>query len=159
MQRASVSIAFITFPILRPMGSIIRLQVWTCQAFPTIHWSMGSHGSRPAIQRSREPLFTPTTVTSQDIQINDTLSWVHGKHMFKAGPQIHWDQFNLLQIGQPRGNMSFSGQFHCRRSRRTAKQWHGVADMLLGLPVSSKISTVSYFGTANTVMGLSRRHL
>jgi hypothetical protein len=93
-----------------------------------------------------EPLFTPTTVTSQDIQINDTLSWVHGKHMFKAGPQIHWDQFNLLQIGQPRGNVSFSGQFTAIDPGAQQSSGNGIADMLLGLPVSSKISTVSYFG-------------
>jgi outer membrane receptor protein involved in Fe transport len=93
-----------------------------------------------------EPLFTPTTVTSQDIQINDTLNWVHGKHMIKAGPQIHWDQFNLLQIGQPRGNMSFSGQFTAIDPGAQQSSGNGIADMLLGLPVSSKISTISYFG-------------
>jgi len=90
--------------------------------------------------------FTPTTVTSQDIQISDTLSWVHGKHMIKTGPQIHWDQFNMLQIGQPRGVMSFSGQFTAVDPGAQQSSGNGIADMLLGLPVSSKISTVSYFG-------------
>ena len=93
-----------------------------------------------------EPLYTPTTITSQDMQINDTLSWVHGKHMIKMGPQIHFDQFNLLQIGQPRGNMSFSGQFTAVDPGNQQSSGNGIADMLLGLPVSSKISTVTYFG-------------
>lgn len=100
-----------------------------------------------------EPLFTPTKVTSQDIQINDTLSWVHGKHMIKAGPQIHWDQFNLLQIGQPRGNMEFSGQFTASDPGNQQGSGNAVADMLLGLPVSSKISTVEYFGNRQHVYG------
>jgi hypothetical protein len=93
-----------------------------------------------------EPLYTPTKITSQDIQINDTLNWVHGKHMIKAGPQIHWDQFNLLQIGQPRGTMEFSGQFTAIDPTNQADSGNSVADMLLGLPVQSKISTVKYFG-------------
>jgi hypothetical protein len=93
-----------------------------------------------------EPLFTPTTITSQNIQINDTISWVHGKHMIKVGPQVHWDQFNLLQIDQPRGNLEFSGQFTAADPSNQQGSGNAVADMLLGLPVSSKISTVSYFG-------------
>jgi hypothetical protein len=93
-----------------------------------------------------EPLFTPTTITSQDIQINDTINWVHSKHMIKAGPQVHWDQFNLLQIGQPRGNLEFSGQFTAADPSNQQGSGNAVADMLLGLPVSAKISTVSYFG-------------
>jgi hypothetical protein len=28
-----------------------------------------------------------------------------------VGPQFRFDQFNLLQIGQPRGHVKFSGQF------------------------------------------------
>jgi hypothetical protein len=99
-----------------------------------------------------EPLFTPTKVTSQDIQINDTLSFVHGKHLIKAGPQVRWDQFNLLQIGQPRGNLQFSGQF---TSDPNASDGSGnsIADMLLGFPVSAKISTVSYFGNRQHIYG------
>lgn len=93
-----------------------------------------------------EPLFTPTDVTSQDIQINDTVNWVHGKHVIKAGPQVHWDQFNLLQIGQPRGNMEFSGQFTAADPDNQQGSGNSIADMLLGLPVSSRISTVTYFG-------------
>jgi len=100
-----------------------------------------------------EPLYTPTTVTSQDIQINDTVSWAHGKHLLKAGPQIHWDQFNLLQIGQPRGTMEFSGQFTAVDPGAQQSSGNSVADMILGLPVSSKISTVTYFGNRQHVYG------
>ncbi len=93
-----------------------------------------------------EPLYTPTRVTSQDIQINDTINWVHGKHAIKAGPQVHWDQFNLLQIDQPRGSFTFTGQFTAIDPDNQQGSGSSLADMLLGLPVTSKISTVSYFG-------------
>ncbi|MFZ0860976.1 MAG: TonB-dependent receptor [Candidatus Sulfotelmatobacter sp.] len=99
-----------------------------------------------------EPTFTPTRSTSQAIQINDTLSLVRGKHLIKVGPQFRFDQFNLLQIGQPRGNLSFSGQFTSDAGSLDGTG-DGVADMLLGIPVSSIISTVTYFGNRQHTYG------
>ncbi|MFZ0761772.1 MAG: hypothetical protein WAM69_17640, partial [Candidatus Sulfotelmatobacter sp.] len=93
-----------------------------------------------------EPLYTPTRSTSQDIQVNDTLSLVRGKHLIKVGPQLRFDQFNLLQIGQPRGNLSFSGQYTADAGTLGDGSGNGLADMLLGIPVTSVISTVTYFG-------------
>ena len=100
-----------------------------------------------------EPLFTPTRSTSQDIQVNDTLSLVHGKHVIKFGPQFRFDQFNLLQIGQPRGNLSFSGQFTSDSGSLGDGSGNGLADMLVGLPVTSIISTVTYFGNRQHTYG------
>jgi hypothetical protein len=100
-----------------------------------------------------EPLFTPTRSTSQDIQVNDTLSFVHGKHLIKVGPQFRFDQFNLLQIGQPRGNLSFSGQFTSDAGSIADGSGNGLADMLLGIPVTSVISTVTYFGNRQHTYG------
>ena len=92
-----------------------------------------------------EPLFTPTKSTSQVIQISDTISYARGKHLLKAGPQIRFDQFNLLQIAQPRGNIQFSGQFTAVDPGNQQGSGNAIADMLLGLPISAKISTVSAF--------------
>jgi outer membrane receptor protein involved in Fe transport len=100
-----------------------------------------------------EPTFTPTRSTSQAIQFNDTLSFVHGKHLIKVGPQFRFDQFNLLQIGQPRGNLSFSGQFTSDAGSIADGSGNGLADMLLGLPVTSVISTVTYFGNRQHTYG------
>jgi outer membrane receptor protein involved in Fe transport len=97
-------------------------------------------------QRLGEPGYTPTRSTTQDIQINDTLSLVHGKHWLKMGPQFRFDQFNLLQIGQPRGRVSFSGQFTAIDPGNQQNSGNSAADMLLGDPVSAVISTVTYFG-------------
>ena len=100
-----------------------------------------------------EPTYTPTRSTSQDIQLNDTLSWVHGKHLIKVGPQVRFDQFNLLQIGQPRGNLSFSGQFTSDSGTLGDGSGNGLADMLLGIPVTSVISTTTYFGNRQHTYG------
>jgi len=105
-----------------------------------------------------EPLYTPTKSTSQDIQLNDTLSLVHGKHVLKLGPQFRWDQFDLLQIGQPRGNLQFSGQYTAYPDPSvltdpSASTGDSIADMLVGSPVSAKISTVAYFGNRQHVYG------
>jgi len=100
-----------------------------------------------------EPLFTPTRSTSQDIQINDTLSIVYGKHLLKFGPQFRFDQFNLLQIGQPRGNLSFSGQFTSDSGSIADGSGNGLADMLVGLPITSIISSEVYFGNRQHTYG------
>ncbi len=104
-------------------------------------------------QRLGEPGYTPTRSTSQDIQFNDTLSYIHGKHLIKVGPQIHFDQFNLLQIGQPRGSLSFSGQFTSDAGSTGDGSGNGLADMLLGIPATSVISTVTYFGNRQHTYG------
>jgi hypothetical protein len=96
-------------------------------------------------QRLGEPTFTPTTSTTQVIQITDTLSYVHGKHLLKAGPQFRFDQFNLLQIGQPRGIVQFNGQYTSVDPGNQQDSGNSIADMLLGLPISAKISTVTAF--------------
>ncbi|MGH9433306.1 MAG: TonB-dependent receptor domain-containing protein, partial [Terriglobia bacterium] len=100
-----------------------------------------------------EPTYTPTLSTSQEFQINDTLSIVRGKHTIKTGPQFRRSQFNLLQIGQPRGNLFFSGQFTQEDPGSSDGSGNSLADMLLGLPVSSKISTLTYFGNRQHVYG------
>jgi hypothetical protein len=100
-----------------------------------------------------EPLFTPTKSTSQDVQINDTLSYVHGKHLLKMGPQFRFDQFNMLQIAQPRGNISFSGQFTAVDPGNPQGSGNAIADMLVGDPITAKVSTVAYFGDRQHTYG------
>jgi hypothetical protein len=93
-----------------------------------------------------EPLFTPTRSTSQEFQLGDTLSIVRGKHTIRTGIQLRRSQFNLFQIGQPRGNVGFSGQFTQVDPGNANQTGNGLADLLLGLSNSAKISTLTYFG-------------
>ncbi len=104
-------------------------------------------------QRLGEPGYTPTTSTSQEFQYGDTLSIVHGKHSLKMGPELRWSQFNLFQIGQPRGSFSFSGQFTADSPSSGDGSGNGLADMLLGLPNSATISTLTYFGNRQQTYG------
>ncbi len=92
-----------------------------------------------------EPTSTPTRSTTQAIQISDTISYVRGKHLLKAGPQFRFDQFNLMQITQPRGNVQFSGQYTAVDPGNQQGSGNAIADMLLGIPISARISTVTAF--------------
>ena len=104
-------------------------------------------------QRLGEPGYTPTKSTTQAFQLTDTLSMVHGKHWLRMGPQVRFDQFNLLQIGQPRGRVSFSGQYTAVDPGNQRGSGNAIADMLLGIPVSAVISTVTYFGNRQHTYG------
>ncbi len=104
-------------------------------------------------QRLGEPGYTPTRSTTQAIQLTDTLSMVHGKHWLRVGPQFRFDQFNLLQIGQPRGRVSFSGQYTAVDPGNQQDSGNAIADMLVGTPVSAVISTVTYFGNRQHTYG------
>jgi TonB dependent receptor len=100
-----------------------------------------------------EPGYTPTTSTSQEFQYGDTLSIVRGRHSLKMGPQIRFSQFNLFQIGQPRGQFSFTGEFTADSPSSGDGSGNGLADMLLGLPTTSTISTLTYFGNRQHTYG------
>ncbi len=100
-----------------------------------------------------EPGYTPTTSTSQEFQYGDTLSIVSGHHSLKMGPQVRFSQFNLFQIGQPRGAFSFSGEFTADSPSSGDGSGNALADMLLGLPTSSTISTLTYFGNRQQTYG------
>jgi hypothetical protein len=104
-------------------------------------------------QRIGEPGYTPTLSTTQEIQYSDTLSLVAGKHTIKLGPQVRFSQFNLFQVGQPRGRFSFSGEFTSSSPSAGDESGNGMADMLLGLPTTSVISTLTYFGNRQRTYG------
>jgi len=104
-------------------------------------------------RRLGEPGYTPTTSTSQEFQYGDTLSIIRGKHSIKVGAELRWSQFNLFQIGQPRGSFSFSGQFTADSPSSGDGTGSGLADMLLGDPIFSTISTLTYFGNRQQTYG------
>jgi hypothetical protein len=104
-------------------------------------------------RRIGEPGYTPTFSTSQEFQYGDTLNIIHGKHSIKLGPQVRFSQFNLFQVGQPRGRFSFSGQFTADDPSSGDGTGVGLADMLLGDPSSAVISTLTYFGNRQKTYG------
>jgi hypothetical protein len=98
------------------------------------------------------PGFAPTVSTSQEIQYGDTLSIVRGKHSIKVGAQFRRSQFNLLQLGSPRGRMRFTGQM-----TDSADDPDGggspLADALLGLTPNANISLGGTFHNRQEVYG------
>jgi hypothetical protein len=104
-------------------------------------------------QRIGEPGYTPTISTSQEFQYGDTLNIVRGQHAIKAGGQIRFSQFNLFQVGQPRGRLSFSGELTADAPSAGDGSGNGFADMLLGDPTTSVISTLTYFGNRQRTYG------
>ncbi len=104
-------------------------------------------------RRLGEPGYTPTFSTSQEFQLGDTLNIVRGRHTIKTGAQFRRSQFNLFQVGQPRGRMNFSGQFTQDNPASSLVSGNGLADMLLGLPNFSVISTLTYMGNRQHVYG------
>ena len=104
-------------------------------------------------RRVGEPGYTPTLSTSQEVQYGDTLNIIRGKHAIKLGPQVRFSQFNLFQVGQPRGRFGFSGQFTSDNPSSGDGSGNGLADMLLGIPTTSVISTLTYFGNRQRTFG------
>lgn len=100
-----------------------------------------------------EPGFTPTFSTSQEFQLTETLNVIRGKHSLKVGPQFRRSQFNLFQVGQPRGRFGFTGQFTSDSPSSGDGSGNAMADMLLGLPTTSVISTLTYWGNRQHVYG------
>jgi hypothetical protein len=104
-------------------------------------------------RRIGEPGYTPTFSTSQEFQYGDTLNIIKGKHSIKLGPQVRFSQFNLFQVGQPRGRFSFSGEFTADDPSSGDGSGIGLADMLLGDPSTAVISTLTYFGNRQRTYG------
>jgi hypothetical protein len=102
-------------------------------------------------RRVGDPRFAPTLLASQERQITDVLTLVRGGHTIKLGGEFRWSQFNISQEAAPRGQFSFSGQF---TQDATGNGGSPLADMLLGLPITARISTVIGLYNRQHVPGL-----
>jgi len=63
----------------------------------------------------------------------------NGRHSLKFGVQFHRSQFDLQQLGSPRGRMRFTGQFTSSADDPDGGG-NPMADTLLGIPARSNIS-------------------
>ena len=99
--------------------------------------------------REGDPSFAPTILASQERQIGDVLNWTRGSHSFKFGAEMRWSQFNIFQVADPNGTFNFTGQF--TSSAANEDSGNPIADELLGLPLSSSISTLINLGNRQHV--------
>jgi len=90
-------------------------------------------------RRVGDPAYTPTIDASEERQITDVVNIVHGKQSIAVGGEIRWSEFNIFQEPAPSGAFSFSGQF--TQNPLDGSGGNSIADMLLGLPITSTIDT------------------
>jgi outer membrane receptor protein involved in Fe transport len=96
--------------------------------------------------------FTPTYDSSQERQVRDTLNLIRGRHSIRVGGEFRWTQFNLFQIDAPRGYMTFTGQYS--NNPATSSGGNGLADLLLGIPLTAYIDSLVYLGNRQHVPSL-----
>jgi hypothetical protein len=73
-----------------------------------------------------DPINAPTQIGTNNYQVNDNVTIVHGKHSIDAGTEIVRLQYNMYQTLAEHGTMAFTGNF----------TGLGLADLLLGAPTS-----------------------
>jgi hypothetical protein len=94
---------------------------------------------------------TPTWLSTSERQIRDTMNLVRGRHTIRFGGEYRWSQFNLFQLNDLRGQFSFNGQY---TSQTGSGSGNALADLLLGIPVSSYIDTPEYLANRQHVPAL-----
>jgi hypothetical protein len=90
-------------------------------------------------RRIGSPGYAPTILSSEERQITNVVNMVRGKHTIAAGAEIRWSEYNIFQVPAPNGSFSFTGQF--TQNPIDGSGGSSLADELLGLPVSSTITT------------------
>jgi len=96
--------------------------------------------------------FAPTFLTPEEREIRDTLNLVRGRHTIRLGGEFRWSEFNLFQLQSPRGTFDFTGQF--TNNPKTSSGGISLADMLVGLPLTSYIDSLVYLGNRQHVPAL-----
>jgi hypothetical protein len=66
----------------------------------------------------------PYTNRNRAFEFNDNVSWIRGRHSFKAGGQIRYDMYNQVGNQFARGNFAF----------QPIATGYGFADYMLGMP-------------------------
>lgn len=87
-----------------------------------------------------EATFLPNGKISEVFQAGDTLSFLRGRHAFKAGLNYRFirSYFNISDTA--RGSFTFSGGF-TQDPQARAGTGSGLADFLLGIPAAASLST------------------
>lgn len=92
--------------------------------------SLGSFGNLPAI------------IVSNNFQYDDSLSLVRGRHTIQIGGEVQRRQYNIFQTANLRGTLNFTTAFSSDPVAGSASGL-GLADLLLGKPVSGSLQFVS----------------
>jgi hypothetical protein len=80
----------------------------------------------------------------QYVQVLDSVTWISGKHQFKAGVDHRWMRLNFFNLAQPSGAYSFSSAL-TGDPLAPAGTGNGIATMLLGAVSGGNIGVVPHF--------------
>jgi hypothetical protein len=85
--------------------------------------------------------FLPAVEKQNNYILSENLTWVHGRHNWKFGTEISFDQFTLLEPSAARGTMTFGSDFTDNPASPTTGG-DAVATFFLGIPDSGTITNV-----------------
>ncbi|HEV2353268.1 MAG TPA: hypothetical protein VGR89_03450, partial [Puia sp.] len=83
--------------------------------------------------------YDPTYLATEEREVSDALSIIRGKHSMVTGFELRWSEFNIFQVPDPDGHLSFTGQFTQNPANQDGGD--GMADALLGLPLEADYDT------------------
>jgi len=73
-------------------------------------------------------------------QVSLKVSTTRGRHTVQAGGDLRWQQYNLLQQQNPRGNFTFTGAATSAGGAVSTTSGSDLADFLLGFPDTSRLA-------------------
>src|SRR5205807_9824008 len=89
----------------------------------------------------RSPTFLPSLDIQTTYTYSDNLSLPRGKHSFKFGTEVRFEEFTIFQPASPRGTLSFAGGF-VSTPATTVGVAAGFAQFLLGLSDGGNITNL-----------------
>jgi hypothetical protein len=87
------------------------------------------------------PTFLPSLEIQNTFTYSDNLTLIRGKHSFKFGTEVRFEEFTIFQPASPRGNLNFGGGFVSNPDSDTGVQ-AGFAQFLLGIPDGGSITNL-----------------
>jgi len=87
------------------------------------------------------PTFLPSHEIQNSYSILDNLTWVKGKHSFKLGGEVRFEEFTIFQPAAPRGTLDF-GPIFTDNPGQTGSGGSGFASFLTGLSDGGSINNL-----------------
>ena len=90
--------------------------------------------------------FLPSVEKQNSYVFTDNLTWIHGRHSWKYGTELRFEQFTIFQPAESRGDMGFGSDFTDNPASPTtgsgAFTGGAFATFLLGIPDFGDISSL-----------------
>jgi Carboxypeptidase regulatory-like domain/TonB dependent receptor len=87
------------------------------------------------------PTFLPSLEIQNTFSYSDNLTLIRGKHSFKFGTEVRFEEFTIFQPASPRGTLNFGGGFVSNPDGAVGVA-AGFAQFLLGIPDGGNITNL-----------------